>query len=79
MSAMSTVSGRLRPPMGTHEQWSATDAAELYEVARWGKGYFSINDAGHVQVHPTKDPSAAIDLKQLVDDLQAARHQPAAC
>jgi arginine decarboxylase len=57
--------------MGAGEIWSVTDASELYEVPRWGKGYFSINAAGHVQVHPTKDPSRAIDLKQLVDDLQA--------
>src|SRR5687767_13726520 len=46
--------------------WSVHDASELYEVARWGNGYFSINPAGHVQVHPTKDVSKAIDLKELV-------------
>jgi arginine decarboxylase len=46
------------------------DAAELYEVARWGHGYFSVNSAGHVQVHPTKDPAHAIDLKELIDRLQ---------
>jgi arginine decarboxylase len=57
--------------MTAGEVWSITDASELYEVPRWGKGYFSINGSGHVQVHPTKDPSRAIDLKQLVDDLQA--------
>jgi arginine decarboxylase len=57
--------------MGAGDIWSITDANELYEVPRWGKGYFSISHAGHIQVHPTKDPSRAIDLKQLVDDLQA--------
>ena len=46
------------------------DASELYEVARWGNGYFSVNAAGHVQVHPTKDPARAIDLKELIDRLQ---------
>ena len=50
--------------------WSVHDASELYEVARWGNGYFSVNDSGHVQVHPTKDPARAIDLKELVDRLQ---------
>src|SRR5687767_2579075 len=50
--------------------WSVHDASELYEVARWGNGYFSINAAGHVEVHPTKDPQRGIDLKQLVDRLQ---------
>ncbi len=52
------------------ESWKVADAAELYEVARWGNGYFSINEAGHVCVHPTKDPARSIDLKQLVDRLQ---------
>ena len=50
--------------------WGVHDASEMYEVARWGHGYFSVSDDGHVQVHPTKDPAAAIDLKELVDRLQ---------
>jgi len=50
--------------------WTASDAAELYDVGRWGAGYFSVNDAGNLCVHPTKDPKRSIDLKQLVDDLQ---------
>lgn len=50
--------------------WSVADAAELYDVGRWGAGYFSINAAGHLCVHPTKDQARSIDLKQLVDDLQ---------
>jgi arginine decarboxylase len=50
--------------------WGVHDASEMYEVARWGHGYFAVSDAGHVQVHPTKDPAAAIDLKELIDRLQ---------
>jgi arginine decarboxylase len=50
--------------------WTVHDASELYEIARWGHGYFSVNDAGHVQVHATKDTARAIDLKELVDRLQ---------
>ena len=52
-------------------RWTVADAAELYEVAAWGKGYFSVNEAGNVCVHPDKDPQRKIDLKQLVDQLQA--------
>src|SRR5262245_7495541 len=51
-------------------EWTIADAAELYEIARWGKGYFTIGDNGHVRVHPTKEPGRSIDLKQLVDHLQ---------
>jgi len=54
----------------TASAWSVHDASELYEVGRWGKGYFSVNDVGHLQVHPTKDPAQKIDLKELVDRLQ---------
>ena len=63
------------PTTRSHRNWQAgelftvTDAAELYEVERWGKGYFSISPAGHVLVHPTKDPVRSIDLKQLIDHL----------
>jgi len=51
------------------ETFTVNDATELYEVASWGKGYFSISSAGNLMVHPTKDVSRAIDLKQLTDHL----------
>ncbi|MEX2264430.1 MAG: biosynthetic arginine decarboxylase [Bryobacteraceae bacterium] len=51
------------------ERWSSQDAAELYDVAAWGKGYFSVDQAGHLRVHPNKEPERSIDLKQLVDTL----------
>jgi arginine decarboxylase len=63
------------PTTRSHRTWQAgevftvTDATELYEVERWGKGYFSISPSGHMLVHPTKDPARAIDLKQLTDHL----------
>ncbi|MCS7160094.1 MAG: biosynthetic arginine decarboxylase, partial [Gemmatales bacterium] len=53
------------------ETWSVQDAAETYGIRNWGKGYFSINDRGHVVIHPYKTPKPAIDLKELVDQLQA--------
>jgi arginine decarboxylase len=52
------------------DPWTVTDASELYEVDRWGKGYFSVGANGHVHVHATKDPERSIDLKELVDNLQ---------
>ena len=69
---MSTLTGgRLRPGTAPGSaSWSITEAGELYDVPRWGQGYFSINDHGHLQVHPTKDPARGVDLKRLVDRLQ---------
>ena len=70
MASTNTTIGRGRSATDVGEGWSITDATELYEIARWGKGYFSIGAQGHVLVHPSKDPAHAIDLKQLVDRLQ---------
>ena len=61
---------RQRSAHDVGESWTTVDAAEMYEIARWGQGYFSIGDNGHVRIHPTKDTSRSIDLKQLVDHLQ---------
>src|SRR5687767_14105634 len=50
--------------------WSVHEASELYEAVRWGRGYFAVKGAGHLEVHPSKDPQRGIDLKELVDRLQ---------
>jgi arginine decarboxylase len=57
------------------EKWKISDALETYGVRRWGKDYFAVNKAGHVTVHPNKRPDEAIDLKELIDELQARGHQ----
>jgi len=49
--------------------WTVTEASEHYDIDRWGQGYFSVNEAGHLQVHPTRDASRSVDLKTLVDRL----------
>jgi arginine decarboxylase len=53
------------------EQWKIQDALDTYGVRQWGKGYFGVNEHGHVVVHPDKNPDKAIDLKDLIDQLQA--------
>ena len=50
--------------------WSPQDANDTYGVKNWGKGYFGVNDKGHVTVHPDKNPERSVDLKELVDQLQ---------
>jgi arginine decarboxylase len=52
------------------DKWQIHDALETYGIRHWGKGYFGINKAGHVTVHPDKRPDHSIDLKELVDQLQ---------
>jgi arginine decarboxylase len=53
------------------EKWKVQDAVEMYGVRTWGKGYFAINKAGHLTVHPNKQADQVVDLKELIDQLQA--------
>ncbi|HTV49310.1 MAG TPA: biosynthetic arginine decarboxylase [Phycisphaerae bacterium] len=52
-----------------NSSWSVQDSMETYNIANWGKGYFSINPEGNVTVLPEKNPHRSIDLKKLVDQL----------
>jgi len=51
--------------------WTIDDARELYNIEGWGIGYFDINAAGHVTVHPTKEPDRGLDLFELAMDMEA--------
>ncbi|HZL37797.1 MAG TPA: hypothetical protein VFC78_20940, partial [Tepidisphaeraceae bacterium] len=50
--------------------WTSADSDRLYGVKNWGQGYFSVNDHGHVAVHPRREPNISVDLKTLVDELR---------
>ena len=51
------------------DRWTSDDSADLYDVPRWGKGYFTVGQNGHLLVHPDRDPAQSLDLKQLIDRL----------
>jgi arginine decarboxylase len=70
MATVKVNGGAAAPVREPADRWSIAEAAELYDVSRWGKGYFSVGQNGHVWVHPDKDPNRALDLKELVDNLQ---------
>ena len=53
------------------QPWRIEDSLDLYNVAAWGKGYFSINGAGHVVVRPDTTEEREIDLYEVVEGLQA--------
>ncbi|HLQ24054.1 MAG TPA: biosynthetic arginine decarboxylase [Gemmatimonadales bacterium] len=51
--------------------WTTRDAEKLYNMSGWGQGYFRVNEAGHVTVHPDGNPKRGLDLFQLALDLNA--------
>ncbi|WP_108822202.1 biosynthetic arginine decarboxylase [Dysgonomonas sp. Marseille-P4361] len=50
-------------------KWRIEDSSELYNIPGWGINYFSVNEKGNVVVTPRKD-GVAVDLKELIDELQ---------
>jgi arginine decarboxylase len=50
------------------ETWDIPSAIALYNIDRWGSGYFNINAAGNVQVMPTQAYGEAIDLMDVVNE-----------
>ena len=53
------------------QPWRIEDSLDLYHVGAWGKGYFSINAAGHVVVRPDTTERHEIDLYEVVEGLKA--------
>ena len=50
--------------------WSSSDSAECYGIERWGRGHFSINQKGNVQVSTRPESIATADLFEVVEDLR---------
>jgi len=67
----SAVNGK--PKFNPAQPWRIEDSLDLYNVNAWGKGYFSINDAGHVVVRPDTQTGTGkeIDLFEVVEGLKA--------
>lgn len=50
--------------------WCAADSVDLYNIDRWGEGYFGVSADGHVVVRPHgPDSTIAIDLHALSEQL----------
>jgi len=46
-----------------------TEAASLYGIPHWGKGFFHVSEDGDLVVRPTREPSRGVALKQIVDEV----------
>jgi arginine decarboxylase len=48
--------------------WDIPAAISLYNIDRWGLGYFTINARGSVEVRPTQDAATPIDVMEVIDE-----------
>ncbi len=67
---LANPSGTAAAPIASRSTWSASDGAALYGLDRWGDPYFSVSPRGHVMVQPRGDRGGALDLVELVQELQ---------
>jgi arginine decarboxylase len=49
--------------------WSIKKSTKLYQIGGWGKPYFTVNAAGHVEVRPDPTVERGIDLFELTQQL----------
>mgnify|MGYP001949615888 CR=1 FL=1 len=50
--------------------WTVEDSVNTYNIDRWGLGYFSINERGHVTVSPLRGEGAQIDVMDVIAEAQ---------
>ena len=50
------------------EPWDVARALHTYNIARWGTGYFGVNDAGNMTVRPVQDQGPALDLMAVTEE-----------
>ncbi len=50
------------------EPWDVARALNTYNIARWGNGYFGVNDAGNMTVRPIQEQGPALDLTSVVEE-----------
>lgn len=51
--------------------WSIQDARTLYNIDRWGAGYFDVDEEGHVVASPLQDKGANVDLSDVVEEARS--------
>ena len=55
-----------RAPM--QAPWDIPAAISLYNIDRWGLGYFTINARGHIEIRPTQDAATPIDVIEVIEE-----------
>ena len=65
-----------RDPEAQSDKWSPQRSSLQYQVSGWGSPYFSVNDAGHVEVRPAGTRTNAIDLYHLAESLRDRGLEP---
>lgn len=53
------------------KEWTIGDADEIYQISRWGEGYFSVNEKGHLCINPTQTKNGpVINMMEIVEEMK---------
>lgn len=52
-------------------EWTNSDADEIYQISRWGEGYFTISDKGDLCVSPNRTVGGpVINMMEIVEEMK---------
>ena len=51
--------------------WDTQQARNLYNIQRWGAGYFDINEAGRVVARPLREAGTEVDITDVIEEAKA--------
>jgi len=53
------------------KEWTTEAADEVYQISRWGEGYFAINQTGDMCVLPQKNPNGPrINMMEVIEEMK---------
>lgn len=53
------------------KEWTTSDADEIYQISRWGEGYFTVNDKGDLCINPTrKENGPLINMMEVIEEMK---------
>ncbi len=57
--------------LDSKSEWTIAEADEIYQVSRWGEGYFSINEKGDLTVTPNRTQNGpVINMMEVVEEMK---------
>jgi arginine decarboxylase len=53
------------------KEWTTDDADEIYQISRWGEGYFTVGEKGDLCINPTrKENGPLINIMEVVEEMK---------
>ncbi len=57
--------------LDTIPNWSISDANDIYQISRWGEGYFSVSEKGDLCVNPTRTENGpVINMMEILEEMK---------